>query len=67
MPAAAGAQVFVKDVPDPENFGVVVYDDAGAVVDLAEKAGVVDLRYDGSADERCRRRVSIATRPTSSR
>ena len=26
----SGAQVFVKDVPDPENFGVVVYDDAGA-------------------------------------
>lgn len=41
----AGAQVFVKDVPDPENFGVVVYDERGAVVDLAEKAGVVDLRY----------------------
>jgi len=42
---AEGALVFVKSVPDPENFGVVVYDDAGAVVDLAEKAGVVDLRY----------------------
>ncbi len=40
-----GAQVFVKDVPDPENFGVVVYDEAGQVSDLAEKAGVVDLRY----------------------
>jgi glucose-1-phosphate thymidylyltransferase len=40
-----GAQVFVKDVPDPENFGVVVYDEAGNVVDLAEKAGIVDLRY----------------------
>ena len=40
-----GAQVFVKDVPDPENFGVVVYDGNGKVVDLAEKAGVVDLRY----------------------
>ena len=40
-----GAQVFVKDVPDPENFGVVVYDVAGKVIDLAEKAGVVDLRY----------------------
>jgi len=40
-----GALVFVKDVPDPENFGVVVYDDSGVVVDLAEKAGVVDLRY----------------------
>ena len=42
----AGALVFVKDVPDPENFGVVVYDDEGQVVDLAEKAGVVDLRYE---------------------
>ena len=26
--------MFVKDVPDPENFGVVVYDDDGNVVDL---------------------------------
>jgi glucose-1-phosphate thymidylyltransferase len=40
-----GALVFVKDVPDPENFGVVVYDGDGAVTDLAEKAGVVDTRY----------------------
>lgn len=40
-----GAQVFVKDVPDPENFGVVVYDEHGTVADLVEKAGVVDLRY----------------------
>ena len=38
--------MFVKEVPDPENFGVVVYDDSGRVTDLAEKAGVVDLRYD---------------------
>jgi len=43
--SGVGAQVFVKDVPDPENFGVVVYDSEGKVVDLAEKAGVVDLRY----------------------
>jgi glucose-1-phosphate thymidylyltransferase len=41
-----GAAVFVKDVPDPERFGVVVYDDDGRVVDVVEKAGVVDLRYD---------------------
>ena len=41
-----GAQVFVKDVPDPENFGVVVYGENGSVVDIVEKAGVVDLRYD---------------------
>jgi glucose-1-phosphate thymidylyltransferase len=40
-----GAQVFVKDVPDPENFGVVVYDGDGRVCDVVEKAGVVDLRY----------------------
>jgi glucose-1-phosphate thymidylyltransferase len=44
--AAVGrAQVFVKDVPDPENFGVVVYGDDGQVTDVVEKAGVVDLRY----------------------
>jgi glucose-1-phosphate thymidylyltransferase len=45
---AAGADealIFVKDVPDPENFGVVVYDDQGRVTDIVEKAGVVDLRY----------------------
>jgi glucose-1-phosphate thymidylyltransferase len=40
-----GARIFVKDVPDPENFGVVVYED-GRVADIVEKAGVVDLRYD---------------------
>ena len=60
-----GAQVFVKEVPDPENFGVVVYDEAGGVIDLAEKAGVVDLRY-----PRPRRTTplsaSTATRRTSS-
>jgi glucose-1-phosphate thymidylyltransferase len=39
------ARIFVKDVPDPENFGVVVYDDAGRVTDIVEKAGTVDLRY----------------------
>jgi glucose-1-phosphate thymidylyltransferase len=40
-----GAMIFVKDVPDPENFGVVAYDDDGRVVDIVEKAGVVDKRY----------------------
>ena len=42
----SGAMVFVKDVPDPENFGVVVYDGDGAVADIVEKAGIVDTRYD---------------------
>ncbi len=41
-----GALVFAKDVPDPENFGVVVYGADGAVTDVVEKAGVVDTRYD---------------------
>ena len=41
-----GAMVFVKDVPDPENFGVVAYDEQGGVLDLVEKAGRVDMRYD---------------------
>ena len=40
------ALVFAKDVPDPENFGVVVYGDDGNVTDIVEKAGVVDTRYD---------------------
>ncbi len=39
------ARIFVKEVPDPENFGVVVYDGDGTVTDIVEKAGVVDLRY----------------------
>jgi glucose-1-phosphate thymidylyltransferase len=41
-----GAMVFVKDVPDPENFGVVAYGDGGQVEDIVEKAGRVDRRYD---------------------
>ncbi|MFL5925630.1 MAG: sugar phosphate nucleotidyltransferase [Gaiellaceae bacterium] len=40
-----GAMVFVKEVPDPGNFGVVVYDETGGVTDIVEKAGVVDTRY----------------------
>jgi glucose-1-phosphate thymidylyltransferase len=42
---ADGAQIFVKDVPDPENFGVVVYGEDSRVTDIVEKAGVVDTRY----------------------
>ena len=37
--------MFAKDVPDPENFGVVVYDGDGSVTDVVEKAGCVDMRY----------------------
>jgi glucose-1-phosphate thymidylyltransferase len=46
--AAGGdrALIFVKAVPDPENFGVVVYDGDGRVTDIVEKAGIVDTRYD---------------------
>jgi glucose-1-phosphate thymidylyltransferase len=40
------ALIFVKEVPDPENFGVVVYDGDGQVTDIVEKAGVVDKRFD---------------------
>jgi glucose-1-phosphate thymidylyltransferase len=40
------ARIFVKEVGDPQNFGVVVYDEDGGVSDIVEKAGVVDTRYD---------------------
>jgi glucose-1-phosphate thymidylyltransferase len=43
--AGDGALVFAKEVPDPENFGVIVYDDDGRVTDVVEKAGRVDMRY----------------------
>ena len=35
-----GALIFVKEVPDPERFGVVVYGEDGGVTDVVEKAGV---------------------------
>jgi len=40
------AHIFVKEVPDPEAFGVVVYAEDGTVADIVEKAGIVDMRYD---------------------
>ncbi|HWQ24550.1 MAG TPA: sugar phosphate nucleotidyltransferase [Gaiellaceae bacterium] len=39
------ARIFVKEVEDPENFGVVVFGEDGRVTDVVEKAGTVDLRY----------------------
>ena len=42
----AGAQIFVKEVPDPERFGVVAYDQDGRIVDIVEKAGMLDKRYE---------------------
>jgi len=41
-----GALVFVKEVSDPQSFGVVAYDGDGRVADIVEKAGVVDTRFD---------------------
>jgi glucose-1-phosphate thymidylyltransferase len=41
-----GAQIFVKEVSDPERFGVVAYDESGRIVDIVEKAGTVDRRYE---------------------
>ena len=41
-----GALVFVKEVDDPENFGVVAYGEDGSLADIVEKAGVVDTRYE---------------------
>jgi glucose-1-phosphate thymidylyltransferase len=39
------ALIFVKEVGDPESFGVPVYGEDGRVIDIVEKAGVVDTRY----------------------
>jgi glucose-1-phosphate thymidylyltransferase len=41
-----GALVFVKEVADPQAFGVVAYDGEGRVADIVEKAGVVDRRFE---------------------
>ncbi len=43
---SATAQIFVTEVLDPERFGVVAYDGNGRVVDIVEKAGSVDRRYE---------------------
>ena len=50
------ARIFVKEVDDPENFGVVVYGEDGEVADIVEKAGVVDMRFDAPPTIACGRR-----------
>jgi glucose-1-phosphate thymidylyltransferase len=40
-----GAKVFLKQVPDPERFGVPIFDDAGQIVDLVEKPVMLDKRF----------------------
>jgi glucose-1-phosphate thymidylyltransferase len=40
-----GARIFLKDVPDPERFGVPAFDDDGRVCALVEKPGVLDRSY----------------------
>ncbi len=40
-----GARIFLKDVPDPERFGVPVFDEDGRILDIVEKPGVLDTRY----------------------
>ena len=43
---SAGAQIFVKEVSDPERFGVVAYGEDGRIADIVEKAGTLDRRYE---------------------
>ena len=64
--SGGGAQVFVKDVPDPENFGVVVYDDAGHGRRPRREGGRRRPPLPGAARRTTRSSVSTATRRTSS-
>jgi glucose-1-phosphate thymidylyltransferase len=41
-----GAHIFVKEVADPERFGVVVYGDEREIVDISEKPGTLDRRFE---------------------
>ena len=46
----------MKEVPDPENFGVVAYDERGNVTDIVEKAGRGRHALRRAAVQRRRRR-----------
>jgi glucose-1-phosphate thymidylyltransferase len=41
----SGAKIFLKEVPDPERFGVPQFDEAGNIVDLIEKPVMLDKRF----------------------
>lgn len=41
----AGAKIFLKEVPDPERFGVPQFDESGHIIDLIEKPVLLDKRF----------------------
>jgi glucose-1-phosphate thymidylyltransferase len=40
-----GARIFLKEVPDPERFGVPAFDETARINALVEKPGLLDLSY----------------------